>query len=259
MRVVATIESRMGSTRLPGKNAKPLAGHPMLARLIERVRAADMVDTVCVATTSDPSDDPLEAIARGAGAEVFRGSTDDVLGRVLGAARSVSADVIVEITGDCPLVDPSIVDAAVRRYAAGGADYVANILDVLSFPIGFDVQVFAVDLLDEVSRLTDDPGDRVDVTPYIHRHPDRYRLLNLRAPAELDRPEYFLCVDYPEDFEVVSHLFEALYPTNPRFGAREVIPFLDARPELARLNTGRPGLFTFPSSGGAARQEVMVL
>jgi spore coat polysaccharide biosynthesis protein SpsF len=258
-RVVVTIESRMLSTRLPGKNARPILGRPMLARLIERVRRAREVDVVCLATTTDSSDDPLCEIAREAGAEVHRGSVDDVLGRVLGAARSVNADLIAEITGDCPLTDPAIVDAAIARYRRGDVDYVANILDGLTFPAGLDVQVFPTALLAETAASTSDPGDRIDVTPYIHRNGDRYRLLNLRAPADLDRPAYWLCVDYPEDFEVVTAVYEALYPTTPEFDARAIIRFLDAHPSIATRNTGRPGLFTFPTSGGAARQEPMAV
>jgi spore coat polysaccharide biosynthesis protein SpsF len=259
MKVVATVESRMASSRLPGKNALPLLGRPMMARLLERVQRAELVDTVCVATTTEPADDALEQIGRDVGAEVYRGSTDDVLGRVLGAARAAGGDLLVEITGDCPLADPRIIDAAVTRYLSGGYDYVANILDDLTFPIGFDVQVYAVDLLAEIDGLTTDPDDRVDVTPYIYRNPQRYRLLNLRAPAELDRPAYRLCVDYPEDFDVLTDVFRGLYREGDVFSAREIIAFLDARPDLVRHNTRREGLFGCPSSGGAADQEVMVI
>lgn len=257
MRVVATVESRMRSSRLPGKNALPLLGRPMIARLFERLQQARTLDAICLATTSEAADDELERIARQAGVNVYRGSTDDVLGRVLGAANSVGGELLVEITGDCPLVDPRIIDAAVARYGRGDVDYVANVLDVLTFPVGFDVQVYSVALLDEVSRLTADPGDRVDVTPYIYRHPDRYRLLNLRAPADLDRPRYRVCVDYPEDLQVVSALFTALYPANVAFSARDIIARLDADPGLAAANTRRDGLFGCPSSGGRARQEVL--
>lgn len=256
MKVVATVESRMGSSRLPGKNARPILGQPMLGRLFERLKRCDRIDTVCLATTQEPADDPLEAIAVREGVHTFRGSTDDVLGRVLGAAQSVGADVLVEILGDCPLVDPKIVDSALRRYEEGGYDYVANILDVLTFPVGFDVQVYAVALLEDVSALTQDPGDRVNVTPFIYHHPERYRLLNLKAPPELDRPRYRLCVDYAEDFALVSTIFDTLYPHDPAFDARAIVGLLDRRPDLAHMNT-RPGPpLVPPSSNGAAAQEV---
>jgi spore coat polysaccharide biosynthesis protein SpsF len=187
-RVVALVESRMASTRLPGKNLLPILGKPMLARLLERLKRCRMVDELCVATTRDAADDALEALARAEGVACHRGSVDDVLERTLHAATALKADVIVEITGDCPLVDPDIADAAVRRYLKGGVDYVANVLDRLSFPVGFDVQVYSRAALAEVSGLTDDPFDRGNVTPFFYRNPQRYRLLNLFAPPALDRP-----------------------------------------------------------------------
>lgn len=259
MRVAAIIESRMTSKRLPGKNLKPILGRPMVCRLIERLKLAKTLDAICLATSTDWSDQPLEEIAGREGIACFRGSLDDVLDRTLSAAKSVGADMIVEITGDCPLADPLILDAAVERHRRGDVDYLINVLDRLSFPIGFDVQVYPTALLDEVSRLTQDPYDRNNVTPYFYRNPDRYRILNLFAPPSLDRPQYRLCVDHPEDFEVVSAIYQALHSTDPGFSAFDIIRFLDQNPDLARRNTRREDSFAFPSSGGKARQEMMEL
>jgi spore coat polysaccharide biosynthesis protein SpsF len=258
-RVVALVESRMTSRRLPGKNFKPILGRPMLARLLERLRRARSVDAICLATSVDPSDAVLEELAHGEGIACHRGSLEDVLDRVLGAARSVNGDVIVEITGDCPLVDPQVIDAAVARYLRGDADYVANVLNRLTFPIGFDVQIYGVPLLAETATLTSDPEDRVNVTPYIYHHPERYRLLNLQAPPELARPFYRLCVDHPEDFEVITAVYEALYPRNPAFSGRDVIAFLDQHPELVGRNNQRPDAFECPQVPGPLREEVLAL
>jgi len=257
MKVAAIVESRMSSRRLPGKNLKTLVGRPMLSHLTERLHRSQGLDAVCVATSMDPSDQPLADWAMGEGVPCFRGALDDVLGRVLGAARSLEADVIVEITGDCPLTDPGIVDAMVARYRRGGYDYVTNVLDVLTFPIGFDVQVYSTELLATVAAATDDPYDRENVTPFIYHHPERHRLLNLRAPPALDRPRFFLSVDHPEDFALVREVFETLYPANPTFTAADVIRFLDGRPDLAASNARGEAAFTFPSSGGRAVQEVL--
>lgn len=259
MRIAAIVESRMSSRRLPGKNLRPILGRPMVARLMERLRRVALVDVVCLATSTDESDAPLEAVARQEGVACHRGSLDDVLDRVLAAARSIGADVIVEITGDCPLADPGIVDAAIRRFLRGDVDYVINVLDRLTFPVGFDVQVYGVSLLAEAARLATDPGDRVDVTPFIYHHADRYRVLNLLAPPELDRPQYRLCVDYPEDFEVVTAIYEALYPQCPAFTAGDMMEFLDAHPEIARRNTRREDAFGIPSSVGPVCHEVLTL
>jgi spore coat polysaccharide biosynthesis protein SpsF len=257
MRVVATVRSRMSSSRLPGKHLKPILGQPMARRLLERLKRCQKVDAVCLATSAEPPDDVLEEIAGTEGVACYRGSLDDVLGRLIGAAQSLDADIVADITGDCPLIDPGIVDAAVTRYLTGGCDYLTNVLDVLSFPIGFDVQLYSAGLLREVSRLTSDPYDRGNVSPFIYRNPQRYRLLNLRAPENLDRPRYRLCVDYQEDLDLVREIYEALYPVRADFDADDIVRFLDSRPELTARNTTRPDSFVFPQAGGAAKQEVM--
>jgi spore coat polysaccharide biosynthesis protein SpsF len=259
MRVVATVECRMTSRRLPGKHLKPILGRPMLYRLLERLGRSHNVDAVMLATSVDPADDALVQVAEDAGASAYRGPLEDVIARLIGAARAARADVIAEITGDCPLIDPAIVDAVVERYLKGGYDYVTNILDELTFPIGFDVQVFSVALLEEISRLTSDPEDRVNVTSFIYRNPQRYRLLNVRAPRSLERPRYRLCVDYPHDFDVIEQIYEALYPTAPAFSAEAIVALLDRRPDLATANTWMPNAFEWPSSGGRSDQEPLVI
>jgi spore coat polysaccharide biosynthesis protein SpsF len=259
MKVVASVSCRMSSRRLPGKNARQIAGKPMLARLLERLKHSREVSEVVVATTTEDDDTPLVEIARAEDVAWHRGSLDDVMGRVVGAARQCGADLVVEITGDCPLSDPAIVDAAIRRYNAGGFDYVANVLDALTFPAGFDVQVFSRDSLERAASLTSRREDREDVTRYFYEHPDAYRLLNLRAPAEVNRPSYWLCVDNADDFMLVSRIFETLLPVSPVFGARDVIELLDADPVLATSNVCRSGLFTYPQSGGRSTQVQLAL
>ncbi len=204
MRIVATVQSRMSSRRLPGKHLKPILGKPMLGRLLERLKRSKQVDVVCVATSVDSADEVLVDVARESGVKSYRGPLDDMLARLIGAAKSVGGSVIAQITGDCPLIDPKIVDGVIDRYRKGEYDYLSNMLDGLTFPVGFDVQVYSVALLEEVSRLACDPQVREHVTLFIYRNPQRYRLLNLRAPTELHRPRYRLCVDYEQDLEVVT-------------------------------------------------------
>jgi len=225
----------MRASRLPGKVLRPLAGEPMLGQLIRRVLRAQLVDTVLVATTVDSADDPIVAVAEEFGASVFRGSEQDVLGRVLGAARSVSADWIVELTGDNPMVDPDVIDALVAVYAEGGFDYVAN-LPQRTFPLGMDVQVFAVNTLAEIDRLTADPFDREHVTTYIYRHPDRYRLYCLPCDPRLARPNFRLTVDEEPDFELASRIYDYFLPEKPDFRLADLVALLDSKPDWVAHN-----------------------
>src|SRR3954454_8823993 len=128
-RVVATIEARMTSSRLPGKVLLPAVGKPLLELMVERLQRSRHLDAIVIATTEDASSDPLEELAERLGIGCFRGSEDDVLARVLGAARAYDADLIVELTGDCPLIDPALVDLHVERFNEGGSDYTANVLE----------------------------------------------------------------------------------------------------------------------------------
>lgn len=234
MRIVATIEARMLSTRLPGKVLLPILGRPMLELMIERLRRVPQLDAIVIATTSDPSCDPIEELAQRVGVGCFRGSEDDVLERVLFAARSAQADVIVELTADCPLIDPELTTQAIAAFQSADVDYASNCLQE-PFPRGLDVQVFSMAVLEEVARLTKDPSDREHVSLYIYEHPERYRLLGVPAgPAEA--ADLRLTVDTPADFELVTRIFERLYPVNPHFGLKEILELFCQQPELRRMN-----------------------
>lgn len=237
MKTIAIIEARMKSTRLPGKNLRPILGKPMLEMLVERLNQARTLDGVVVATTTDPSDDAIEQTCARIGAGCYRGSMDDVLDRVLSAAQAFNADAIVEITGDCPLTDPAMVDEIVNVYRASGCDYVGNVRPA-THPIGLAVQVFATRVLEETARSTQDPADREHVSLYIYEHPEKFTLKNVESGLPEKYRSYRLTVDTPEDFTVVSAVFEALYPANPAFGLQEILNFLDGKPELLELNGG---------------------
>lgn len=236
IRAFAIIEARMKSSRLPGKNLLPILGRPMLELLVERLRRCTSLAGIVVATTTDASDDAIEAVANGLGVACYRGSMDDVLDRVLRAARSVDADVIVEVTGDCPLSDPAMIDAMVATYLERGVDYVGNFRPN-GYPLGFAVQVFATGVLAEVERLTQDPADREHVSLYIYEHPERYSLHNVDSGLAEKYRHYRLTVDTPEDFALVSRVFEALYPIDPGFGLAETLAFLDRNPALLEVNS----------------------
>ena len=235
MRIVATIEARMASTRLPGKVLAEAEGKPMLALMVERLRRVPALDEIVIATTVNAGDDKVEALARQLGVGCWRGSEEDVLLRVLDAARAHRADVIVELTGDCPLIDPAIVSRVIDAYCGAGVDYVSNVLQ-RSYPIGMDTQVFATEVLADVARRTQDPFDHEHVSVYIYRHPEIYRLLNVAAPAAETRPEQRLTLDTPEDLALIRAVFAALRPRDQAFSLAQMLAFLDANPEIARVN-----------------------
>lgn len=227
----------MASSRLPGKSIAPILGKPILERIIERLRRASSLDAIVVATTVSPADAAIEEVARRLGVACFRGNEDDVLDRVLRAARSVGGEVIFQYGADCPFADWELVEQLLDIYRAGRWDFVGNALE-LTYPLGIVGAVFSTATLAEVADLTVDPQDREDVTRYIWEHPTRFRLHNVEAPTDLRRPGMRLTVDYPEDLNVVTAVFEALYPANPAFTTRDIVRFLDRRPDLVKRNQG---------------------
>lgn len=214
----------------------PIVGKPMLELMVERLRRARTVDQLVVATTDRPADDPIAELCVRLGVGVFRGSEDDVLARVLGAARAYGADVIVETTGDCPLHDPALVDKVVADFRIGGADFVGNILPYTT-PRGTDVRVFRTDALEEIDLSSSDPADHEHVSLHFWEHPEKYRLRNVETALPGDASTLRLTVDTREDFELVKSIFEELYPANEEFTLFDILELLQRRPELAAINS----------------------
>lgn len=225
----------MTSTRLPGKVLAPCLGKPMLELMVERVRRVPSLDGIIIATTTNRTDDPVAELAEQLGVGCWRGSEEDVLTRVLEAAQAFDIDIIVELTGDCPLMDPEIVERVIQKYRCAGTDYVSNILS-RGYPIGMDTEVFSTTVLADVARRTDDPVDHEHVSVYIYQHPEIYTLGNVAAPPQCERPKLRLTLDTPEDLQVIRSVFEALYPANPEFSLADVLAFLDQRPEISAIN-----------------------
>lgn len=234
-RIAAIIEARMASTRLPGKVLMPLAGEPDLTRMVERLRRSHYLDDIVIATTINAPDDAIVALSEKLGCGVWRGSENNVLERVLEAAQSVKADIIVEVTGDCPLVDWRYVDRTTDLYFDGGYDYVSNNLEH-TFPRGLDVQVFSTSVLDEVNHLTQDPIDQENVSIYIYNHPERYKLGNWKAEGKMARKELRVTLDTREDYELLNLIFQKLLPQNPDFSAEDVVDLFNREPDLAQIN-----------------------
>jgi len=209
--VVAIVQARMTSTRLPGKVLMDLAGAPMLVRELERVRRAATIDEVVVATTTNATDDPVAEVVAAHGARVFRGDEHDVLGRYLGAAREVDAGVVVRITADCPLIDPGVVDRVVGALDRE-ADYASNVV-VRTFPQGLDCEALHRDTLERVGRLATSAAAREHVTWLIYaERPELFVRRDVTDPE--DNSDLRWTVDRPEDLDRVRALYD-------RFGLAE--------------------------------------
>lgn len=236
LRCIATIEARMTSTRLPGKILMPSAGKPLLQILIERLQRAPGVDGIELATTDNPTDDVVAALGERLGIGVFRGSEDDVLGRVCGALRDAKADVCVEITGDCPFIDPQIVGEAIREFlkTKDRHPYVSNSDPHRSVPAGLDVQVFFAEALYRLEAETADPEDREHVSYGFYRREsgDRWNPRFIVHPSCVGAEDLLVTLDYAEDYAMIKQLHEELSPTMPAYGAAEIIRWIRAHPEL---------------------------
>jgi spore coat polysaccharide biosynthesis protein SpsF len=236
-RVVASIEARMGSSRLPGKVLKDINGKPVLRRLIDRLRMCQKLDEVVVATSTNQGDDVLADWCKINDVLCYRGSEDDVLDRVVGAQKFAESDIVVEITGDCPLTDPEIVDMGVETFLAHSVDVVSNCGRILTWPMGQYVQVFPLALLEEVNRNSDDPAVHEHVSLYFYEHPERYRLIELIAPRRLQAPEWRMQLDYPEDLHFLNEIYKRLEPIHGEgFGIEEVMALLRREPGLVEIN-----------------------
>jgi len=217
--IVAVLQARMSSSRLPGKVMKPILGMPMVGRQIERLRRARGLDRLVLATSDQDDDTPLADYAASLGVPVHRGSLNDVLDRFHGAAQAYRASHVVRLTADCPLADWTVIDDCVARHLETGADCTSNV-KVRSYPDGLDVEVVCFSALDAAWREAEPGPDREHVTPFIYQRPDRFRLEHLVQEPNLEHVRW--TVDTPEDFAFVTEAYEALYPLNPAFSTADI-------------------------------------
>jgi len=236
MKFVATIEARMTSSRLPGKVLLPAMGHPMLFHLVRRLRNVPSIDEIVLATTINATDEPLVDFARKEGLRVFRGSEVDVMGRVIGAAESAKADIVVEITGDCPIIDPDLVEQTIRMFKRHNVAYAANSC-ISSYPDGMDTQVFSLESLKRSAAMTNDPLDREHVSRFIVYHPELFPHLYLIAPPSLHWPHLGLTLDEPADYELLKKIIEHFGEANPLFSCLDVIRLLRQHPDWVEINS----------------------
>jgi spore coat polysaccharide biosynthesis protein SpsF (cytidylyltransferase family) len=232
MKITAIVQARMGSTRLPGKVLRDLGGRTVLARVLRRLARASRIHELIVATTDSASD--LDVVAECARLQFscFRGSENDVLGRYLRAAEECRSDVIVRVTGDCPLIDPELVDEVVAACITNHADLSCN--DVPhTFPRGLDVEAFTIETLYKVQDMAGQAYQREHVTPLVYERPDIFRTYSVKGDRDLSHLRW--TVDTPEDLQLIRAIY-ARFENRDDFGWREALALVDSHPELTEIN-----------------------
>jgi spore coat polysaccharide biosynthesis protein SpsF len=240
MKVVAIIQARIGSTRLPGKVLLDLAGRTVLARCIERAAAFQGVAEVVVATTANPEDDLIVRHANRLGVRATRGSVEDVLSRYLEAARATGADAVVRCTSDNPLIDPEISSSVVHALVASQSsatplDYAANNLE-RRLPLGLDLGVVTVEALARASRDAT-TAEREHVTLHVYRHPERFRLLSVVPAVARDCSSLRWTLDTLDDYRLLATVFERLGAAASSASFADVLRLFEDDPSLAAINS----------------------
>ena len=233
MKTVAIIQGRMSSSRLPGKILMDVEGVPLLAHVLRRAAAAQVFDAVIMATSTDRSDDPVEAFCRTEGFPCFRGDLQDVLKRYCFAARANGAEIITRLTADCPLLDPAVVRQVVEAFDPSRHDYVSNSIE-RTYPDGLDTEVFSMAALERAYDEARLPSEREHVTSYLHKHPELFRISQVTQEEDLSALRW--TVDEPKDLAFVRAVFAAL--GGGIFGQEQVLALLKKHPELQRMNEG---------------------
>jgi len=235
MKVVAIIQARMGSTRLPGKVMKPILGKPVILWVLERVSLSNLINEIVVAIPSGRENDVIVDTIKEYDDKIIisRGSEDDVLDRYYNAAVQTNADVIVRITSDCPLIDPVVVNHIVKQFLNNDCDYCSNNLK-RTYPIGLDTEVFSFDALAKAWGEAKNDYEREHVTPYIKENPDKFKLLNVSNDVDLSHLRWTL--DTKEDFEFIKVIYERIYPKKHMFFMKDILDLLQKEPELIKIN-----------------------
>ncbi|GHU84150.1 3-deoxy-manno-octulosonate cytidylyltransferase [Deferribacterales bacterium] len=238
MRTVAIIQARMGSARLPGKVMKGLedvVGKPMLWHIIDRLSRSSTLNGIYLATSKNPENNPIRLLCAFEGVRMVSGSENNVLLRYYEAASRTEADIIVRVTGDCPLVDPVFVDELVNYFKDNDCDYV-DAPPSKGLIHGLNVEVFSREALERAFVDGQDDISREHVTPYIYRHPEIFKVLEYDAEPIYRTPDLRLCVDTAQDLALIREIYKALYVPGEIINTKDAINYLIKHPELAALN-----------------------
>lgn len=234
MKKVAIVAARMSSKRLPGKVLKTISGFPMLELLLQRLNRCSLLDEVVIATSSSKNDDPICTFAEEKNFLFIRGSEEDVLGRYYMVAKERHADIIVRITGDCPLIDPDVTNTVIQKHLANPANDLTSNVVIRTFPRGFDTEVLSLKCLEYLNQTARDPIYREHVTNYVYDNLKHFKTDNVVGSE--DYSNLRLCVDTEEDFQLVTKIYELLYTQNPVFGFYDIVNTFSKHPELKQIN-----------------------
>jgi spore coat polysaccharide biosynthesis protein SpsF len=232
--IVGVLQARCSSTRFPGKVIADLHGAPMIVRQVERLRRVDAIERLVIATSVDPSDDPLVEAAGVAGIEVRRGPLDDVVGRFGVVVDEFRPDHVVRLTADCPLADPGVIAHVIEEHLSGGTDYTSNVLTP-TYPDGLDVEVITAGAFARLRALALTEREREHVTLGLYGRPELFTLRNVEQRP--DRSSLRWTVDIPDDLVFVREIYDRLYDENPGFAQADILDLLTRHPELARTDS----------------------
>jgi spore coat polysaccharide biosynthesis protein SpsF len=242
--ILTIIQTRRGSTRLPDKVLMPLQGKPLFVRQAERVRAASLCGRVIIATTTDSNDDVIAEVCRKEGLDCYRGHATDLLDRHYRAALHYTADTVIKIPSDCPLIDPALIDEVIGYWLnhAGEYDFVSN-LHPATWPDGNDVEIMTMDVLETAWREAARPLEREHTTPYIWERPDQFRIGNVAMGGGADYSmTHRFTIDYIEDYHFIRAVFDELYPGDRAFGVGDILGLLEKRPDTYAINASLAGV-----------------
>lgn len=235
MNIVAIVQARLGSTRLPQKVLIPIQGKTVLEHIIDRVKQSKLIQCVVVATTTHLNDNVIEEHCRNIQVTCFRGDEDNVLDRFFQCASSYKADIIVRVTADDPFKDPEIIDRAINLLIDGGYDYVSNTV-IPTYPEGIDIEIFTMNALVKAYKEATLLSEKEHVTPYIWKNTDKFRSCNFTYKENLSHLRWTL--DKPDDLLFVQAVYQELYRKNEVFLMSDILKLIEEQPELSRFNQG---------------------
>jgi spore coat polysaccharide biosynthesis protein SpsF len=241
--IVAIIQARYGSTRLPGKILMEINHKPILYYVINQVQNSKKIDNLVIATPKKTQDDQIAKLVDSYGVEVFRGSENDVLDRYYQCAKNYNADIIVRVTSDCPLIDPNLIDRCIMEFEKNEYDYISNtnkleddswIYHLNGFPLGFGVEVFSFDALEKAWKNAKKPSEREHVTQYIPNNPKMFKIGVIENSDDFS--DIHLSIDHKLDFNLIKIVIEH-FPDHEIFNLEKIISFFEENPHLKQINS----------------------